>query len=200
MQTGAENFIPLEAMQVASPCDRDWNAMRGDDSARFCQSCAKHVYNLSGMTRAEAENLIRSHERDMAEGEFCIRLSRRADGTIITDNCPIGLRRFRNAARYSGRIVLFPLHWAVTTALLVASPFLIWGGSVLVFPYYVKALRYITGQRVQTVFGISNNALSTGDMLNIPTIDMLSIRENKPEQPLPRESVPPERASPPAVP
>ncbi|HEX7603018.1 MAG TPA: hypothetical protein VF316_15480, partial [Polyangiaceae bacterium] len=38
----------------------------------------------------EAEALLAG-----TEGERCIRLYRRADGTVLTDNCPVGLRRAR---------------------------------------------------------------------------------------------------------
>lgn len=126
MQSNAQNFIPLEALQVASLCRADWNLMQGDDRARFCQSCAKHVYHLSGMTRAEAEQLIRSHE-----GEICIRLSRRADGTVITDNCPVGLRATRNASCFAGRIVLQPVRWAYSTIAVLLPPLLLVGATTL---------------------------------------------------------------------
>ena len=29
----------LSAIQIASPCTADWNAMTGDDRARFCGEC-----------------------------------------------------------------------------------------------------------------------------------------------------------------
>lgn len=80
------NFIPLDSIQVASPCQADWNAMSGDEQARFCQSCHKHVYNLSEMTRDEAQQLILEKE-----GKLCVRFYQRADGTLITNNCPVGL-------------------------------------------------------------------------------------------------------------
>src|SRR5260370_15414772 len=48
---------------------------------------SKNVYNLSEMTRREAEALVREKE-----GQLCARLYRRADGTILTSNCPAGLR------------------------------------------------------------------------------------------------------------
>ena len=51
-------MIPLEQIHVASPCHADWDEMTGTDQARFCQSCRKNVYNLSEMTRAEAQALI----------------------------------------------------------------------------------------------------------------------------------------------
>ncbi|MEK6260496.1 MAG: hypothetical protein AABP62_17905 [Planctomycetota bacterium] len=77
----------LDNIRIASPCSADWSAMVGDDRSRFCGSCQKHVYNLSAMTADEATQLIR--ERD---GNLCGRLFRRADGTVLTSDCPVGAR------------------------------------------------------------------------------------------------------------
>ena len=78
--------IPLENVRVAAPCSAAWEQMRGDERARFCGQCQLHVYNLSGMTRQEAERLIANRE-----GRLCVRFYRRADGTVLTKNCPVGL-------------------------------------------------------------------------------------------------------------
>ena len=77
-------------IRIASPCKADWAAMRGDARVRFCSSCSLNVYNISEMTRAAAEELIRA-----TEGRLCIRLYRRKDGTVITRDCPKGLRAIR---------------------------------------------------------------------------------------------------------
>ncbi|MBK9204809.1 MAG: hypothetical protein IPL73_20745 [Candidatus Obscuribacter sp.] len=47
-----------------------------------------NVYNLSEMSKSEAEKLLRNHEGD----RLCIKLHLRADGTIITQDCPVGIR------------------------------------------------------------------------------------------------------------
>ncbi len=78
---------PLNNVRVASPCSADWDAMIGNELSRFCGQCNLNVYNLSGMTRAEAEHLIAGHA-----GRLCVRFYRRADGSILTRNCPVGLR------------------------------------------------------------------------------------------------------------
>ena len=83
-------IFALEDIRIAKPCRADWNAMTGDDRARFCGSCHKNVYDLSRMSRPEAEDLIRQHE-----GDVCLRLHRRADGTVITSDCPVGMRAAR---------------------------------------------------------------------------------------------------------
>jgi hypothetical protein len=82
----------LDNLRTASPCSAAWDQMPGDDRARFCAACGKHVYQFSAMSRAEAESLIREKE-----GRPCARLYRRRDGTVLTDNCPVGLRKLRRA-------------------------------------------------------------------------------------------------------
>ncbi|CAN5365222.1 hypothetical protein BH20ACI2_BH20ACI2_08410 [soil metagenome] len=76
---------PLDNIRIASPCSADWEGMFGSDRKRFCGDCKLNVYNLSNMSRQEAENLILS-----SEGRLCVRFFRRADGTILTMNCPVG--------------------------------------------------------------------------------------------------------------
>jgi hypothetical protein len=82
--------VALEQIQVASPCHAAWDAMTGNDQVRFCGQCSKHVYNLSGMSRADAEALVSA-----TEGRMCVRFFRRADGTVLTQDCPVGLRAVR---------------------------------------------------------------------------------------------------------
>jgi hypothetical protein len=76
----------LDGAGVSRPCPADWDAMTGDDRVRFCGLCRLSVYNLSGMSRAEAEALL-----ECTEGRLCIRLFRRPDGTVLTQDCPVGL-------------------------------------------------------------------------------------------------------------
>jgi hypothetical protein len=80
----------LDRVTVAAPCSAEWDEMIGDERTRFCGQCRLNVYNLSGMTKREAEALIAG-----AEGRLCIRFYRRADGTILTENCPVGLRALK---------------------------------------------------------------------------------------------------------
>jgi hypothetical protein len=77
---------PLDNVRVAAPCSSDWNQMVGDERVRFCKQCSLNVYNLSSMSRREAEGLIAR-----TEGRLCVRYYRRRDGTVLTKNCPVGL-------------------------------------------------------------------------------------------------------------
>lgn len=77
----------LDNVKVASPCSQDWDAMIGSERKRYCGECKLNVYNLSGMSRTEGETLIAN-----SEGRLCVRFFRRADGTVLTQDCPVGWR------------------------------------------------------------------------------------------------------------
>mgnify|MGYP003395146726 CR=1 FL=1 len=80
------NFTnPLDNIHVASPCSANWDKMFGNDRKRFCGECKLNVYNLSDMTRREAENLLIN-----SEGRLCVKFFRRSDGTVLTKDCPVG--------------------------------------------------------------------------------------------------------------
>lgn len=81
----SERTFNLERLRIASPCPVDWNSMTGDERVRFCSECSLNVYNLSAMTRDEAESFIARRE-----GRLCLKIYRRADGTVITRDCPTG--------------------------------------------------------------------------------------------------------------
>lgn len=107
--------ISLDQITIAAPCPASWDEMIGDGQVRFCKQCERNVYNFSSMSRQEAEALI-----ERMEGHLCASFYRRADGTIMTDDCPIGLRMARRAAKWTLGIL------AAFTAIMVG-----WvGGSV----------------------------------------------------------------------
>ena len=91
---------PLDHVRVAAPCEADWDQMIGSDRVRFCGQCSLNVYNLSAMTRTDAESLIAG-----TEGRLCVRFYRRRDGSIITGDCPVGLRAIRRRVSYVARAV-----------------------------------------------------------------------------------------------
>ena len=64
--------------------------MAGDDRVRRCGECELKVFNTAAMSTAEITELISRHQ-----GRLCIRLYRRADGTLLTKDCPTGLRAYR---------------------------------------------------------------------------------------------------------
>jgi hypothetical protein len=73
----------LAEIRVATPCRANWDEMPGDDRVRSCPTCSRSVYNIAAMTSAEATSLIAGRE-----GRLCARLYRRADGTLVTADCP----------------------------------------------------------------------------------------------------------------
>lgn len=111
LRRGRRRLSLLDDVRVASPCDESWEAMEGDDKKRFCGVCQKNVFNLSAMTREAAEALLRE-----ADGELCIRLYRRTDGTVLTTDCPVGARR-----KLRNRVAFVAL--AATGVLLAARTF-----------------------------------------------------------------------------
>ncbi len=75
----------LDNIKIASPCPADWNEMHGNERKRFCSECKLNVYNLSDMTRREAENFLIN-----SEGRVCVKYYKRKDGSVLTQNCPVG--------------------------------------------------------------------------------------------------------------
>src|SRR5512138_3788675 len=82
------NLPVLASIRVASPCKASWTEMDGDRRSRFCGECQTQVFDLSEMSREQAERLI--IERN---GDLCARYYQRPDGTIQTADCQAGERR-----------------------------------------------------------------------------------------------------------
>lgn len=78
----------VQRVKVASPCHASWDQMEGDDRKRFCFQCRKHVYDFSKMTTIEVEELLKAES-------VCGRIWKRADGHVITADCPVGIRKRR---------------------------------------------------------------------------------------------------------
>lgn len=89
----------LRQIKVASPCAANWNDMQGDERVRLCAECDRHVYDFSEMKQREIEALMRG-----ADGRICAAIYRRRDGTVITADCPVGLRE--KAARVRRRLAV----------------------------------------------------------------------------------------------
>jgi hypothetical protein len=84
---------PLSSVKIASPCSQNWDEMIGTERKRFCGECKLNVYNLSGMSPREAENLLIN-----SEGRLCVRFYRRADGSVLTKDCPVGWQAIKRRA------------------------------------------------------------------------------------------------------
>lgn len=84
----------LQRIYVASPCNVPWESMQGDDHVRHCASCDKEVFDLSSLTRDEAEKLLIEKK-----GKLCAQYYRRADGTVLTADCSVGVAKKKKARR-----------------------------------------------------------------------------------------------------
>lgn len=93
----------LDRVKIAAPCQADWDQMFSfeGERVRFCSQCNLNVYNLSNMTRNEANTLLAR-----TEGRLCVRFYRRADGTVLTENCPVGLRTFKRRVAWVAQLLL----------------------------------------------------------------------------------------------
>ncbi len=125
----------LDRVRIASPCSMKWEDMEGDDRTRFCRECSLHVHNISAMSRAEAERFL--HERLAAESAIdaardalegrpprarvCGLIFRRADGTIVTRDCPVGIAALREKARRAVSRVLAVAVFVLTSGIAWAS-------------------------------------------------------------------------------
>jgi hypothetical protein len=99
-------------LQIASPCPVGWEQMRGDDRVRFCEHCELNVYNFSELDHGEIETLI-----SKSEGRVCARLYRRSDGTVLTRDCPEGLKALRRRMSKRATAVFAALIAFCTSAL-----------------------------------------------------------------------------------
>jgi hypothetical protein len=116
----------LDAIQIARPCPADWEAMaavagQAADRVRHCAQCNLRVYNLSALARQDAEQLI--HQ---SEGRLCVRLYRREDGTVLTQDCS-WFRRAAKATEAGARRAA----WAAACGLAFLMGSAVWAGSLL---------------------------------------------------------------------
>ena len=106
----------VQAVQIASPCTAKWDDMVGDERSRFCSHCRLNVYNLSAMTEEEGERLIIEKE-----GMLCARIYRRFDGTVLTRDCPVGLRALRKRVAWLGMRAAAALTFIIGSAAYAVS-------------------------------------------------------------------------------
>jgi len=101
-KTSKPQPVSLSNIRIASPCPADWNKMVGDERVRHCAECNLNVYNLSAMTERQVQTLIAEHSGQ----RLCTRFYRRADGTVLTQDCPWSFRAMRRKASRLGAAVL----------------------------------------------------------------------------------------------
>lgn len=74
-----KHFRSLNQVEIAAPCDADWDSMTGNDQVRLCDHCDLHVTDLSRLTRPEAMRMV-----ERSRGRLCVRYMRTAGGEILT--------------------------------------------------------------------------------------------------------------------
>jgi hypothetical protein len=77
----------LGVIRLATPCSQRWDQMTGDRHVRHCKPCDKFVYDMSGLTTDEVRALVIAKE-----GKICWRFFVRDDGTVLTKDCPVGVK------------------------------------------------------------------------------------------------------------
>jgi hypothetical protein len=83
-------------LRIASPCTERWDDMAAvdGDRQRHCAKCKLNVFNIKELEDTEVRALLAK----ASGGRVCVRLYRRADGTVLTRDCPTGLARVRRKA------------------------------------------------------------------------------------------------------
>lgn len=70
---------PKSELAIPSPCTQAWDGMTGTATKRHCESCQKHVHNFARMTPRQIDRVIAENR-----GHLCARITRRADGSLVT--------------------------------------------------------------------------------------------------------------------
>lgn len=82
----------VKRIVIDAPCKVGWDEMDGDEKVRFCGQCKKNVHNLSTIPTRELEEVLKRRKIEPT----CVIMSRREDGSVKFDNCPVVLRKARN--------------------------------------------------------------------------------------------------------
>jgi hypothetical protein len=139
----------IDHLRVATPCAASWEGMAGDEQVRHCTLCNLNVYNFAEMARDEVRELLAR-----SEGRVCARLYRRADGTVLTRDCPTGLQALRRRASRAA---------AAWVTVLLSLPALAFGGTSCPKPRLGKTRGRVT-LSVEKV-AAQKTALFTGTVL-----------------------------------
>lgn len=108
----------LDDVVIAAPCPVEWTDMEGDDErVRYCSRCELNVFNISEMSKRQAEAFLESNHENK-----CLRFFRRENGTLITKDYPIGRRMLQGIHQnLKALIVAFLAIFNGTTALAQSS-------------------------------------------------------------------------------
>ena len=115
----------LKTLAISTPCTEDWETMDGDERKRFCGKCQLYVHNLTEYSTQEAEVLI-AHGRSSGK-RTCVRFYRDEKGDVVTNNCPVFLRKYKQRliALKTAAVLFLAARGLITQALaqgLVGAP------------------------------------------------------------------------------
>lgn len=94
----------------------DLTPISGEANRKSCEECGLHVHNFAAMTAEEIDGVLRG-----STGRVCARAYTRADGTVILQDCPVGLRAVRRKLVRSVARVAAVVMFAATGTWLWAS-------------------------------------------------------------------------------
>ncbi len=83
----------LDSLHVPKPCPANWENMTGDSHVRLCRQCHKSVYNISDMTRKQAEAFVAN-----SDGKQCAIFYRYANGAVAVRNEAAALSKMKRRA------------------------------------------------------------------------------------------------------
>jgi hypothetical protein len=148
----------IPRIKIASPCNARWEDMQGDEHCRFCAQCQKQVYNFSAMTAAAVAEQVKARE-----GKLCARFYRRADGTMLTADCPVGLEKYHRRLKF--------LVGSALTLLFATFTVKTWSGDVEVWEKGAFAMKCESAiWTIKGWFGLNPKPVALmGDICVVPT-------------------------------
>lgn len=118
IELAMQTKLDLDNLLLAYPCPIKWESMDGNERERLCKQCSKKVYNISDMTKVEAEAFL---SENVERGDACLFFYQRSDGTIKTDDCPRYLRPVRDFALWMHKSISLGAALIVSCALSACS-------------------------------------------------------------------------------
>jgi len=106
----------LGLLRPATGCTSKWSKMDGDGTVRRCRACQQNVYRFGDLDPFAARELLLREE-----GKLCVRFYARKDGTALTRDCMVGVRR-RKMKRVAVSLLLVVLFGALAFVVEAGGP------------------------------------------------------------------------------
>lgn len=172
--------VSLPELKIASPCPARWVDMPGDDRKHFCDACGEHVHNLAAMRDSEIAALVEG-------GTFCGQIYRRADGTILTADCPVGVRLARTRmGRVALRAAAASFALLATTAAAIGAT--TWGQRILSSGLNATIGKLQAEGRVEALSGgltwtsLPATQPISGEVEAVPTVGIVALPSSQPAE------------------